>query len=144
LRQLGYDSSEQTLATVLKRPGIPPAPQRRPSASWRQLLQHYKTQILAGDCFTVEPLFLQTVEVLFFIELPSRRVQVAGCTTPPDGHWVTQQARQMVWQMEERQPAIRFLIHARDSQFVAGFDSGFRSTRVHLIRTPFRAANANA
>src|SRR5579864_1882295 len=45
----------------------------------------------------------------------------------PDSAWVTQQARQMVWQLEDRDPAIHFLIHDRDSKFVMGFDTVFRS-----------------
>jgi len=144
LRKLGYTLSEQTVANILKRHGITPAPQRSPSPSWRQLMHHYKAQILACDFFTVETLFLQTIYVLFFIELQTRRVYVAGCTAHPNAQWVTQQARQMVWQLEARQPTIHFLIHDRDSKFVAAFDTVFRATRAHIIRTPFRAPNANA
>jgi hypothetical protein len=144
LRKLGYDLSEQTIANVLERHGILPAPQRGSSTSWQQLMQHYKAQILACDFFTVDTLFLQTVYVLFFIELHTRRVYMAGCTTHPNAAWVTQQARQMVWQLEDRQPSIQFLIHDRDTKFVAAFDTVFQSTRAHIIRTPFRAPNANA
>ena len=92
LLKLGYDISDQTVANVLKRQGIPPAPQRVPSASWRTLMQHYKAQLLACDFFTVDTLFLQTVYVLFFIEPQTWRVSVAGCTTQPNAAWVTQQA----------------------------------------------------
>jgi putative transposase len=91
LRKLGFAISEQTVANILNRHGIAPAPRRNPSSSWRHLMQHYKTQILACDFFTVETLFLHTVYVLFFIELQTRRVYFAGCTTHPDGPWVTQQ-----------------------------------------------------
>jgi putative transposase len=82
--------------------------------------------------------------VLLFIELQTRHVYLAGCTSHPKGAWVTQQARQIVWQLEDREPAIHFLIHDRDSKFVAAFDTVFQSTRAHIIRTPFRAPNANA
>ncbi len=88
----------------------------------------------------MDTLFLHTVYVLFFIELHTRRVYLAGCTTQPDSAWVTQQARQMVWQLEARQPAIHFLIHDRDTKFGAAFDTVFQSTRAHIIRAP----NANA
>jgi hypothetical protein len=37
--------------------------------------------------------------VLFFIELGSRRVHVAGCAANPDGFWTTQQARQLAWSL---------------------------------------------
>ncbi len=144
LGKLGYVLSEPTVANILERHGILPAPQRQGSASWRHLMAHYKEQLLVCDFFTVETLFLQTVYVLFFIELHTRRMYLAGCTTHPNAKWVTQQARQMVWQLEERKPSIRFLIHDRDTKFVTAFDTVFQSTHTHIIRTPFRAPNANA
>jgi len=82
----------------------------------------------------VDTFFLQTVYVLFFIELQTRRVYLAGCTSQPNTQWVTQQARQMVWQLEERHPTIHFLIHDRDSKFVTAFETVFKSTRAHIIR----------
>ena len=128
--------SEPTIAAILERHGIPPAPQRQPSASWRHLIQHYKAQLLACGFFTVDTLFLQTVYVLFFIELQTRRVHLAGGTGHPEAEWVTQQARPMVWQLEDRDPAIHFLIHDRDAKFVTAFDTLFQSSHVHIIRTP--------
>jgi putative transposase len=40
--------------------------------------------------------------VLFFIELESRRVHLAGCTTNPSGTWVAQQARELSCRLAER------------------------------------------
>jgi transposase InsO family protein len=57
---------------------------------------------------------------------------------------VVQQARQMSWPIQEGDLPIRFLIRDRDAKFVPGFDTVFRSEDVELIRTPFRAPNANA
>jgi hypothetical protein len=37
-------------------------------------MTHDKEQLLACDCFTVDTFFLQTIYVLFFIELSTRRV----------------------------------------------------------------------
>lgn len=53
--------------------------------------------MVAVDFFTVETVALQPLYVLFFIELASRRVYLAGCTANPSGAWVTQQARQFAW-----------------------------------------------
>jgi hypothetical protein len=77
-----------------------------------------------------------------YIELKSRRVHLAGCTTNPTGAWVTQQARNLSFTgVFER---MRFLIHDRDSKFTAGFDEVFRSEGIRVIRTPIRAPQANA
>jgi transposase InsO family protein len=79
---------------------------------------------------------------LFFIELGSRRVHLAGCTTNPTGAWVTQQARNLSFTgLFER---TRFLIHDRDSKFSAAFDEVFRSEGIKVIETPIRAPQANA
>src|SRR5258708_37571628 len=74
LAKLDIELSDETVADILRRHGIPHAPERGGSPSWRQLMTHYKDQILACDFFTVETLFLQTLYVFFFIELGSRRV----------------------------------------------------------------------
>jgi hypothetical protein len=70
--------------------------------------------------------------VLFIIELGSRRVHLAGCTTNPSGGWVTQQARQLARTLSERPTPVRFLIHDRDSKFTRDFDTIFRSEGMRL------------
>jgi putative transposase len=80
--------------------------------------------------------------VLFFIELGSRRVHLAGCTTSPTGAWVTQQSRNLGFTgVLER---TRFLIHDRDSKFAPNFDEVFRSEGIKVIHTPIGAPQANA
>jgi hypothetical protein len=105
---------------------------------------HYQEQLLACDFFTVETLFLQTIYVLMFIEIGSRRVHFAGCTAHPNGAWVTQQARQIMWELTDREPNIRFLIRDNDEKFTTGFDAVFGSEGIDVIPTPIRAPNANA
>jgi Integrase core domain len=85
---------------------------------------------------------LRRYYVLFFIELGSRRVHLAGCTSNPTGAWVTQQARNLSFTgLFER---TRFLIHDRDNKFCAAFDEVFRCEGVTVIHTPVRAPRANA
>jgi putative transposase len=91
--------------------------------------------------FTVETISLRRYYVLFFIELGSRRVHLAGCTANPTGAWVTQQARNLSFTGLER---TRFLIHDRGSKFRATFDEVFRSEGIKVIHTPVRAPRANA
>ena len=98
--------------------------------------------MLACDFFTVETISLRRFYVLFFIELESRRVHLAGCTRNPTGAWVTQQARNLSFTgLFER---VRFLVHDRDSKFAASFDEVFRSEGIKVIHTPIRAHQANA
>ncbi len=107
-------------------------------------MSHYQDEILACDFFTVETAWLKPLYVLFFIELGSRRVHLAGCTASPTAVWVTQQARQLTWQMQDGLVPVRFLIHDRDTKFPAAFNTVFTAEGVTIIRTPVRAPNATA
>ncbi len=76
----------------------------------------------------METAWLKTLYILFFIELGSRRVHVAGCTAHPTAAWVTEQGRQMSWTVQQERRAIRFLIHDRDAKFPVSFDHVFEGT----------------
>jgi hypothetical protein len=78
--------------------GIEPAP-RRLEQRWAEFLRQQARSILECDFLTVGTLFLKRLYVLFFIELASRRVRLAGITTDPDGIWMTQQARNLLVQL---------------------------------------------
>ncbi len=82
--------------------------------------------------------------VLFFIELGTRRVHVAGCTVHPTSEWVTQQARHLSWQLQDGAITARYLIHDRDSKFTRAFDDIWRAVGAEVILTPIQAPNANA
>jgi len=91
LCKLGHGVGRSTVRDALKRQGVPPAPQRaRCGSTWRACLRQHRPQILACDFFTVETLFLRTAYVLFFCELGTRRVHLAGRTAHPTAAWVTQ------------------------------------------------------
>jgi putative transposase len=112
--------------------------------TWREFLRTHARTMLAADFFTVETICLQRLYVLFFIELATRRVHVAGCTHHPNAEWVTQQARQFSWTFPEQIEPPRFLIRDRDQKFTGGFDAVFRSAGLQVVRTPRRAPTANA
>jgi len=63
-------------------------------------MDHYKDQILACDFFTVETIWLQTIYVLFFIELSTRQVHFSGITTNPSpyfNHWNNPAKKDFWW-----------------------------------------------
>ena len=141
LLKLGVRVSPSTVRRLLLAAGLTPAP-RRSGPSWREFLHQQAASVLACDFFSVETITLRRYYVLFFIELGSRRVHLASCTTNPTGAWVTQQARNLSFTgVLER---TRFLIHDRDSKFCAAFDEVFRSEAIKVIHTPIRAPQANA
>jgi putative transposase len=136
---LGLTVSATTVKKIMRQAGLGPADSRS-GPSWRAFLRTQAKSMLAVDFFTVETITLQRLYVLFFIELKSRRVHLAGCTANPTGPWVTQQARQFAWTLQEQQSSFRFLIRDRDSKFTRDF----RSEGVQTIKTPVRAPKANA
>ena len=80
LRHLGIRVSASTVQRVLRRAGLGPAP-RRSGPNWSTFLRSQAHGVMACDFFTVETLWLRRLYVLFFIELGSRRVHLAGITT---------------------------------------------------------------
>jgi putative transposase len=82
--------------------------------------------------------------VLFFTEVQTRRVFVAGCTEHPSAAWVTQQARHLTWYLDEAERRPTLLIRDRDAKFPASFDAVFRAEAVRVVRTPVRVPRANA
>src|SRR5438105_111097 len=138
LKGLGVAVSATTVRTWLRAVGLGPAGTRR-GMTWREFLRAHRRSMLAVDFFTVETIWLQRLYVLFFIELASRRVHIAGCTANPNALWVTQQARHLTWTLGERPESFRFLIRDRDQKFTDSFDEVFRSIGAEIVRTPFRA-----
>lgn len=98
--------------------------------------------MVACDFFTVETAWMRTLYVLFFVELGSRRVHLAGVTANPDSEWMRQQAHNLA--IEERLGNVRFLLHDRDAKFSGSFDELIRSEGVRVLKTPVRAPQANA
>jgi putative transposase len=141
LRHLGIRVSASTVQRVLRRAGLGPAPDRS-GPNWSTFLRSQAHGVLACDFFTVETLWLRRLYVLFFIELGSRRVHLAGITKNPNRAWVTQQARNLTVTTDIE--AARFLIRDRDTKFTQAFDDVFRSEDIRVIPTPVRAPRANA
>src|SRR6266508_983365 len=141
LRKVGVRVGATTIRRILRTDGLGPAP-RREGPTWSEFLRAQACGILATDFFTVETIRLKTLYVLFFIELHTRRVHLAGVTSHPDSAWVTQQARNLA--IENQLDKTSFLIRDRDRKYSGPFDEVFRTEGVDVLCTPFRAPRVNA
>jgi transposase InsO family protein len=119
-------------------------PTPSPSVSWVAFLKAQATGVVATDFFTVDTAFLRRLYVLFFIELGLRRVWITGVTNHPNGPWVTQQARNVIMDLDDDAIIPSFLVRDQDTKYVGSFDQVFRSEGAEIVKTPFRTPNANA
>jgi putative transposase len=142
LKGLGLVVSATTVRKMLREHQLGPAGKRQ-GPSWREFLRAQARSVIAVDFFTVDTICFRRLYVLFFIEVASRRVHFAGCTAHPDGAWVTQQARQVVWTLAERDEPVRVLIRDHDGKFTASFDAVFQGAGVRIVRTPIQVPQAN-
>src|SRR5438552_18625034 len=91
LSKLGHEIARSTSAEILERHGIEPAPERSRKTTWKEFLSRHWELIVAADFFTVEVWTrrgLQQFIVLFFSELPTRKVVIAGLAAAVHGLWM--------------------------------------------------------
>ena len=67
-----------------------------------------------------------------------------GCTPNPEAIWVTQQGRQLVWELKDDTRGMAILIPDNDTKFTSSFDKVFSLEGIDVVHTPFRATRANA
>jgi len=140
---LGIKIAASTVWTILRDAGIEPAPRRLETSS-AEFLRRQAASILECDFLTVDTVFLKRFYVLFFIELASSRVHLAGVTATPDSAWVSQQARNLIMRLDDEGVRVRFVIRDRDSKFTRDFDEVFRSEGISVIKAPVQAPRARA
>ena len=147
LAHLDYEVSDQTVGNILKRRGLLPAPDRKKTTTWKEFIRSHMDVLVATDFFTTEVWTLGglvTFYVLFFIELGSRRVHMAGVTLHPNAQWMVQVARNAT--MEEwgfLKPG-QYLIHDRDAKFCAAFQQIIDDAGINRVPLPPRSPYLNA
>jgi putative transposase len=120
LANLGYTISDQTVGNILKRRGIPPAPERKTTTTWKEFIRTPMDALVATDFFTAEVWTwcgLVTYYILFFIHLNSRKVYVAGVTPHPNEQWMRQIARNATMEAWGFLAPGQYLLHDRDGKY---------------------------
>ena len=147
LSNMGRELARSTIAQILERHGIEPAPERIRKTTWKEFLSQHWELIVAMDFFTVEVWTkrgLQRFIVLFFIELSTRKVQIAGIANTANGLWMSQIARNLTDAEQGILTGKRYLIHDRDPLFTAEFLKMIADAGVESVKLPPRSPNLNA
>jgi transposase InsO family protein len=147
LANLGHEISDQTVGNVLRRHGLPPAPERKRTTTWGAFVRTHLALLAGTDFFTAEvltPRGLVTYYVLFFIHLESRRVDIAGLTVNPNEAWMKQIARNATMEGCGALRDCRYLLHDRDTKYTQSFRAIIASGRVEPLALPAHSPNLNA
>jgi len=147
LANLGHNVGRGTIADILARHGIEPAPERARKTTWKEFLKQHWDLLVAADFFTIEAWTrrgLQRFIVLFFIELSTRKVEIAGIAPIANGLWMNQIGRNVTDAVEGILKGKRYLIHDRDPLFTDEFLKVLGETGVASVKLPARSPNVNA
>ena len=147
LAHLGYEISDQTVGNILKRRGIPTAPERRKTTTWKAFIRTHMDVLWATDFFTTEVWTLGglvTYYILFFIHLESRQVHIAGVTSHPHEPWMMQMARNLTMDEWGILKPGQYLIHDRDTKFCAALKQMLDDAGVKRVPLPPRTPWLNA
>jgi putative transposase len=147
LANLGHQVGRGTIANILKENGIEPAPERDAHPRWSTFLKAHWECLTATDFLSVEVCTIRglvTHYILFFIDIASRSVHVAGITPHPDNSWMAQVARNVTDVSDGFLRGKRYLILDRDAKYTDEFRNVLVREGVRVIRLPFRSPNLNA
>jgi putative transposase len=147
LANLGDTISDQSVGNILKRHGLPPAPERQTTTTWKEFIRTHMDVLVATDCFTAEVWTLGglvTYYVLFFLRLGTREVHVAGVTPHPNQAWMMQVARNLTMEEWGFLSPGHYLIHDGDGKYCPAFQQLIAAAGVKRVPLPPRSPNLNA
>lgn len=142
LKNVGHCVGRSTITRILKMHGLPPVPER--PTSWQTFLRAHKDAMVGADFFTTEVWTwrgLVTTYTVFVIHLASRRIQILGSTPHPDEAFMRQVGRTLTMAEAE---TCRVLVCDRDAKWSVAVCEVLQEAGIRIVKTPYRAPNANA
>jgi putative transposase len=147
LANLGHEISDTAIGNILKQHGIEPAPERKKQTTWKTFIQAHWDVLAAIDFTTIEVWTksgLATFYLLFVMEIATRRVNFAGCTTDPDEGWMMQVARNLTDSEEGFLRDRRYLLMDHDTKYAESFRTLLKESGIEPVRLPPKSPNMNA
>jgi putative transposase len=147
LANLGYTISDTAIGNILREHGIEPAPERKKQTTWKVFLEAHWDVLAAIDFTTIEVWTksgLATFYLLFVMELSTRRVQFAGCTTNPEEGWMMQVGRNLMDSEDGFLKGKCYLLMDRDTKYSEAFRFMLKGADVEPVRLPPKSPNLNA
>ena len=147
LSNLGYAISDRTVGNILSANGIEPAPERKRQTTWKTFLRAHWEVLGAIDFTTIEVWTkggLVTFYLLFVMEVATRRVHFAGCSTNPDELWMKQIARNLTDAFDGFLNGKRCVLMDRDGKFCPAFRAILKNEGIKPVQLPPRSPNLNA
>ena len=135
--------SRTAIVTILLQNGIEPVPKRKED-SWDSFIKRHFETLWACDFFTKTvwtALGPKMFHVLFFINIRTRKVHIAGITAKPDGKWVVNAAKSVSFLFHDKSK--KLLIRDGDAKFPKEFDELFKPCNTEVRRIPYRSPNLN-
>jgi transposase len=147
LANLGYTISDQTVGNILKRHGIPPAPERKTTTTWREFIRIHMDLLVATAFFTSEVWTwcgLVIAAILCFIRVGRRTTHVVGVTALLHAPWMRQIAGHTTMAAWGFLSIAQSLLHARDWWYVPGFQPSMDAAGVTDVPLSLRAPDVHA
>ncbi|OGX24868.1 MAG: hypothetical protein A2Y03_09045 [Omnitrophica WOR_2 bacterium GWF2_38_59] len=147
LKKLGIKRfSRNTVRNILIEYGFDPVP-KRSKDTWGDFIHRHFETLWACDFFTKKVWTLlgpKTFFILFFINIQTRKVFIAGMTQNPTQEWVINQSKAIAHIFETDKESDIILIRDGDKKFSKEFnESLLKEYDVNVHQIPFRSPNMN-
>ncbi len=133
LQDLGVCFSKTTIAKILRKHGIDPAPTRKKENTWSKFIKAHLDMIWGCDFFTQEVWTkggLVTYYILVFIHFGSRKLEIVNIHAGnPTQEWTVWQLKNFFYDMDTNPEKLhmKYLIHDKGSQFSDFFKDTVKS-----------------
>ena len=145
LKKLGiFRLSRNTVKNILKENGFDPGP-KRGEDTWDDFIKRHFETLWACDFFTKTVWTLlgpKTFHILFFINVHTRKVGIAGITDHPKKEWVLEKTKSASFLFTDKNIE-QLLIRDGDKKFTKEFDDLLKGSKIEVMTIPYKSPNLN-